>query len=104
MSFYVTLPSNSSLSDFPQNTLTHYVTRLKNPLRLNGNYEVALAQILFPKNWKYRPDGTILVSSPDGSTRIVVEFRVWETLTNLLEKLVEKILLAGVHDKNTSKI
>ena len=61
------------------------------------------------KNWKYRPDGTILVSSPDGSTRIVVEFRVWETLTNLLEKLVEKILLAGVHadikfDKNTSKI
>ena len=64
MSFYITLPSNSSFKDFPSNTLTQYTTRLKNPLRLDGNYEVALAQILFPKNWKYRDDGIIELSNP----------------------------------------
>ena len=48
MSFYITLSGNSSLNDFPNNTLTHYITKLKNPIRLNGNYEVALAQIIFP--------------------------------------------------------
>ncbi len=49
MSFYITLPSYSSLADFPGNTLTIFTTRLKNPLRLDGTYEVALAQVLFPK-------------------------------------------------------
>ena len=47
MSFYITLSGNSSLNDFPNNTLTHYIKKLKNPIRL-GNYEVALAQIIFP--------------------------------------------------------
>ncbi len=51
MSFYITLPSNLSLADFPENTLTNFTTRLKNPRRLDGPYEVALAQVLFPKNW-----------------------------------------------------
>ena len=63
MSFYITLPSNSSLDDFPENTLTHYTTRLKTPLRLNGNYEVALAQILFPRNWKHTTDGIIILNT-----------------------------------------
>jgi hypothetical protein len=45
MSFYVTLPSSSPQNEFPNNTLTHYITRLKNPSRLSGNYEVGQAQI-----------------------------------------------------------
>ena len=110
MSFYITLPSNSSFNDFPNNTLTHYITKLKNPIRLNGNYEVALAQIIFPKNWKYRQDGSILINHPERSTRINVEFYVWETISELINKLTENIiLLAEVHvefkfDKNSSKV
>ena len=102
MSFYITLPSYSSFSDFPNNTLTHYIT--------HGNYEVALAQIVFSKNCKYRQDGSVLINHPERSTRINVEFYVWATISELLNKLTENIiLLAEVHvefkfDKNTSKV
>ena len=80
MSFYITLPSNSSQSDFPDNTLTHYTTRLKNSLRLNGNYEVALAQIIFPKNWKYRKDGLVTITTPESTSRIPIKFLARESL------------------------
>ena len=102
MSFYITLPSYSSFSDFPNNTLTHYIT--------HGNYEVALAQIVFSKNCKYRQDGSVLINHPERSTRINVEFYVWATISELLNKLTENIiLLAEVHvefkfDKNTLKV
>ena len=109
MSFYITLPSNSSLDDFPENTLTHYTTRLKTPLRLNGNYEVALAQILFPRNWKHTTDGIIILNTPEGSVSIKIEFHVWESLKDLLTRIKEKIFAAGVqidleYDQNTSRI
>ena len=109
MSFYVTLPSNSSQNEFPNNTLTHFITRLKNPLRLSGNYEVGLAQILFPKNWRYRQDASILVESPTETTRINVEFFVNESLETLLQNIIERLSQFGYiiemkFDKITSKI
>ena len=97
MSFYITLPSNSSFKDFPSNTLTQYTTRLKNPLRLDGNYEVALAQILFPKNWKYRDDGIIELSNPKKSVQIKVQFLVYETLKQLLVRLNNLFAASGIH-------
>jgi hypothetical protein len=109
MSFYVTLPSNSSQNEFPENSLTHFITRLKNPLRLVGNYEVGLAQILFPKNWRYRPDTSILIETPGESTRINVEFLVNESLDTLFQTLHDRFLQFGYdiqlkYDKISSKI
>ena len=49
--FYVTLPSNSSMSVFPNNTLTHYYTQLAKPLQLNGVWEVAMTSISYPHSW-----------------------------------------------------
>lgn len=46
-SFYVTLPSNSSMKTFPNNTKSDFTTVLNSPLYLDGNYEVALASISF---------------------------------------------------------
>ena len=51
MSFYVTLPSNSSISHYPDNTLTKFTTKLHQTLQLEGSYEVALSEIMFPYNW-----------------------------------------------------
>ena len=50
MSFYVVLPSNSSLKYFPSNTVTQYVTKLAKPLEFfnENHWEVALAEITFP--------------------------------------------------------
>ena len=61
MSFYVTLPSNSSMNIFPDNTLTKFTTKLKSPLHLQGGYEVALTEIMFSINWTYRKDASIFV-------------------------------------------
>ena len=50
--FYVFLPSNSSHEYFPDNTISHFTTRLRKPLDLSGEWEVALVEISLPTLWK----------------------------------------------------
>lgn len=50
--FYVTLPSNSSMNIYPENSLSHYTTRLRKPLNLTGKWEVALVEASVPTQWK----------------------------------------------------
>ena len=50
MSFYVTLPSNSSNNN--ENTQANYTTYLNTPLVLNGRFEVALSEICFSGGFK----------------------------------------------------
>ena len=49
--FYLTLPSNSSMKYFPNNTLTRFVTKLHNDVSLSGDWEVTLVDIMYPRNW-----------------------------------------------------
>lgn len=49
--FYLTLPSNSSMASFPNNTLSHYITALKRPIELEGDWEVALVSMQYPTRW-----------------------------------------------------
>ena len=49
-SFYVTLPSNSSMNEFPNNTMSDYTTILPQTLKLDGKYEVALTELNFSPN------------------------------------------------------
>ena len=55
MSFFVTLPSNGSdlLSSYglENNTQTDFYTDLKEPLDLNEDFEVALVEYSYRKNW-----------------------------------------------------
>lgn len=52
--FYITLPSNASSDDFPENTLADFSVTLPTPLSLNGvgggatDWEVALCEMIFP--------------------------------------------------------
>ena len=48
---YLTLPSNSSAKQFPKNTLTQFSTRLPRNVQLQGEWEVALSEIVYPHNW-----------------------------------------------------
>ena len=48
---YLTLPNNSSMNYFPNNTLTHYTTKLPKIMDLNGAWEIGLAEILYPHSW-----------------------------------------------------
>jgi len=49
--FYVTLPSNSSIRYYPDNTTTRYTTRLENTLALTGDWEVGLVEIQYQHTW-----------------------------------------------------
>ena len=46
--FYLTLPSHSSLNEFPNNRSNSFKVRLARPMRLEGNWKVALASISVP--------------------------------------------------------
>jgi len=46
--FYVTLPSNSSMDYYPENTVARYTTRLASPIELEGDWEVGLAKMSIP--------------------------------------------------------
>ena len=46
--FYLTLPSNSSMGYFPDNTLAKFTTKLPTPVLLDDNWEVGLAEIIYP--------------------------------------------------------
>ena len=49
--FYLTLPSNSSFKNYPENTLSEYTTQLSRTIQLDGEWEVALAEIQYPRTW-----------------------------------------------------
>ena len=46
--FYITLPSNSSLEHFPNNTRAQFKTKLPREIHLTGNWVVGLSDIMFP--------------------------------------------------------
>jgi len=46
--FYLTLLSNSSVNYYPSNTVAQYTTKLPQVMELEGDWEVALAEISVP--------------------------------------------------------
>lgn len=50
-SFYLTLPSNSSIKYYPDNTPSHYFTKLPEPITVHGDYEAGLSEITFTNNY-----------------------------------------------------
>ena len=49
--FYLTLPSDSSSKYYPENTTASYKTKLSERLDLDGEYEIGLVQIIYPRSW-----------------------------------------------------
>ena len=47
--FYVTLPSNTGF--YPENTISHYRTKLPHAIALPQHWEVGLCELIFPSNW-----------------------------------------------------
>ena len=49
--FYLTLPSDSSSRYYPENTTACFKTKLSDRIDLDGEYEVGLAQLIYPRSW-----------------------------------------------------
>lgn len=50
-SFYLTLPSNACHNIFPDNSSSDYTITLSQAIELEGQYEVALAEIMYCHTW-----------------------------------------------------
>jgi hypothetical protein len=48
---YIALPSNASLDLYKDNTLTSYTVHLPEPIVLEGEHEIALASIIWPRTF-----------------------------------------------------
>ena len=46
--FFLTLPSNASLKCYQENTAAKYTTKIPSAIDLNGDWEVALSEIIYP--------------------------------------------------------
>ena len=49
--FFVQFPSNASMDIYENNKLSSYTNNFEQPLVLNEEYDVGLAEIQFPQNW-----------------------------------------------------
>ena len=68
--FYLTLPSNSSEEYFPDNTKTEFTTKLASTIELTNEWEVGLAEIMFPRSWYTVPKaGAVIVVDCRGCDR-----------------------------------
>ena len=47
----MTLPSNSSMTSHPENTVAQFTTVLTQPMELTGDWEIALTEICCPATW-----------------------------------------------------
>ena len=70
--FYVTLPSHSSKTEFPNNTSNDFKIRLPHPIRLEGSgWKVGLSSITLPDT-----KAPLLVDQVDSSNKPTVLFKV----------------------------
>lgn len=47
----MTLPSNASMHEFPSNATSHFTTRLRERIEMDGAWEVALVEASIPTRW-----------------------------------------------------
>ena len=92
--FYIELPSNSSNALFPDNTHANYKVKLARPLMLNADYEVALVEAFFLKNWQnlVKNDGRLTISSRGIIHEFIIESGLYEKSQQLIESINRNIL------------
>ena len=59
------MPSNSSMSYFPNNSLSQYTIRLESSIELKEESEIGLSEIIFTKSWKNVRDSWIRIDYGD---------------------------------------
>src|SRR2546425_12996104 len=59
--FYLPLPSNSWQEYFPGNTKTEFTTKLASTIELTNEWEVGLAEIMFPRSWYAVPKAGAII-------------------------------------------
>lgn len=98
--FYLTLPSDSSSKYYPENTIASFRTKLSDRIELDGEYEVGLAQLIYPYSWFnfYNKDGSMYVNVYNGVSepqKIVFTSGQFHDEATLMKHLNDKIKISG---------
>ena len=100
--FYVTLPSNSSMQYYPENTVTKYKTHLAQPISLDGEWEVGLFEIEYHRTWynveekdskirfEHMKDGRVV------SERIHIPHGYYTNIEELTDRINTSFIVFGV--------
>ena len=87
--FYVTLPSNSSKIYYGVQSMSNYKTMLCKPLQLNvEEWEVGLAELIFPHSWKNVAVGKFRIKMLEGGDWKSKTVEIPETLYTSKQQLV----------------
>jgi hypothetical protein len=99
-SFYLTLPSNSSMSYYPNNTLTHFMTKLPSRINLEGDWEVGLTEMQYPHSWYNvkEEDTRQVVNNGTEGKFIDISEGYYDSLESLTT-LINKTIIAQTKDK-----
>ena len=103
-SFYLTLPSNSSMDFYPNNTLANYITKLPQLFDLTGEWEVGMSEIQYPISWYNisKHEAKMLMKLDEQKT--MVDISPPEGLYDTADILVKQInsSIARVEEKKNS--
>lgn len=109
--FYCVLPSNSSMSTFPDNTLSSYHVVLPARIRLKGPWEMALVEMQYPTrvaNVNHVDYSTIIAyRTPEGMKYFFVPVGHYPTprkLCQAIKKAVKAEQFAITYNKATQRV
>ena len=99
--FYLTLPSDSSSKFYPENTTACFKTKLSERIELDGEYEVGIAQLIYPHSWfNFNNNQNFYVPyfPEDGSPEIRRKFRSgnFADERTLINVLIDWIARTGI--------
>lgn len=108
--FYITLPSDSSSEYYPENTAARFITRLCERVCLDGEYEVGLAELMYPHSWFNFNTGDSNISlyfrgdNPVGFTFESGQYRNEESLLNAINNYLSVDNLAFEWNHTSRKV
>lgn len=89
--FYITLPSNSSVNVYPENTVSNYITKLPQEVNLNGEWEVGLAEMQYPRTWINVREGQHWIYFRGGAHEMVnadkIPIGYYDTVQDLIDEI-----------------
>jgi hypothetical protein len=91
MSFYITLPSNASMETYPDNKMSNYTTKLKSPIKLDDEWQVALVEFTYRQSINIKLGEMIIFKDEKIFESIDIEGYEGETLSDLFNNIETKL-------------
>lgn len=85
-SFYITLTSDSSLADYPNNKTSNFTVNLPSMISLESDYEVSIVEILYPHS---------IENITEGNNRLVYQYKLINKNKKVLTKEISFDLEIG---------